>query len=112
MSGAPCTVLDARLRQSAAQILVPGTRGPRVDDLQYDIISGVQSGDDRLEVLHVVNRVFVDGGDHPTLELGDVDLIREGSRLNRLNEHAVQSGRCALGQIADRDPQLGWSGIR
>ncbi len=70
----------------------------------------MEAGHHRLELLNVVDGVAVDGGDDPALELADADFVGEGARFDGLDEDAMQTGGCALGEILHGDAEFGGRG--
>ena len=83
----------------------------RVDQLECDIISGLETGNDGAEFGDIVDGVAVDGGNDHALGTGKSELeVSKGAGLNGLDEHAMESRRSALRQVADGDAKLDVTG--
>src|ERR1700758_2628477 len=76
----------------------------RIDYLEGNVIPGFQPGRYGAEVTQAVDGVAIDGDDD--CSFAESDLVGKCSRLNRLNENAVQFAWSALRKIGDRNTEL------
>src|ERR1700760_27582 len=98
------------LGQCAAPVEIATPRLARIDDADDHVFPALQCVDRSGVVALVVDRRLVDFVDDGSLR--EADLIRERTRLDRLNQHALDAPRSELlRQVHRRDAELVRSGL-